>query len=73
MGKSEAKAVYDLYDNENNGQLIGSVVIRDSWDGDRYVDVYNGDRTSKYDHDHAWSSEQDTSKEMGYHGYRTRD
>ena len=56
MGKSEAKAVYDLYDNENNGQLIGSVVIRDSWDGDRYVDVYNGDRTSKYDHDHAWSS-----------------
>lgn len=72
MSNSVAVAEYDLYKTDT-GELIGSVVIKDSWDGDRYVDVYNGDRTDRYDHDHAWSSVSDTSKEMGYHGYRTKD
>jgi len=71
MGKSKHEAEYDLYDKDS-GDLIGSVVIRNSWDGDQYVDVYNGDRTDKYGHDHAWSSVNDTSKEKGYHGYRSK-
>jgi len=63
-------AEYDIYDEKNDGKLVGSVVIRKSWDGDTYVDVYNGDRTDKYAHDHTWSSVKDTDKEMGYHGFR---
>ena len=67
------KAEYDLYDKDT-GDLIGSVVIRSSWDGKDYVDVYNGDRNDKYGHDHAWSSigEENMDDEMGYHGYRQK-
>lgn len=71
MGKSTHEAEYDLYDKDS-GELIGSVVIRNSWDGDKYVDVYNGDRNDKYNHDHTWSSVKDCDKEMGHHGYRTK-
>lgn len=67
------KAEYELYDNKS-GEHIGSVVIRENQDGHDYVDVYNGDRTSKYEHDHAWSAiGRDTNDiEPGYHPVRQK-
>ena len=66
-------AEYDLYDKDA-GEIIGSAVIRSSWDGKDYVDVYNKDRNDKYNHDHAWSSigEENKDDEMGYHEKRER-
>lgn len=72
MGKNH-KAEYNIY-NKDTGKLIGSAVIRSSWDGKDYVDVYNGDRNDKYGHDHAWSSigRENKDDKMGYHGFRQK-